>query len=248
MNINKYVVIKLGSSITTNIPDEVIHKDRFRELGKQTKILFEHGFGVIFVISGSVTCGKHSYEDVHTNDSISPSLASGIGQGYILENLRSIFKENNMFVSQMLLTKADIKNIGKREVIKRVLEEAMHHGIVSILNENDIIEINSFQGNDFLASEIAKLIHAEYLLLLTDVEGVYDENMEIIKIYPSDNTKELAFFEKKAEKGFGGIAAKICAAQDAAKTGIQTFIANGKVSNTIKRILLDNEHIGTKFN
>ena len=246
MNTQKKIVVKLGSSITTTENGD-IDTQRLDELAVQTKQLLSSGIGVIFVISGSVSSGNYVFSE-HSTNTISPQLAAGMGQAFVIDQVRHCFQNHSILTAQMLLTRQDLYNGKTNETVKHTLDEGLKNNIVFILNENDVLELNSFLGNDFLASEIACLLHASYLLLLTDVEGIYGANMEIIKEFHPFETIKLAELTKKPGiKSIGGIQTKIQAAQKAALEGIDTFIANGKFHSVITDIVFHGEHRGTRF-
>jgi glutamate 5-kinase len=146
----------------------------------------------------------------------------------------------------MLLSKSDMEDVLRKERVKDILLDTMNHDIVPILNENDVVSLNSFSGNDFLAAEIAKLIQADSLLLLTDVEGVYDKSMQVITKL-SQNYQELAPLKKQHKKnGVGGITGKIIAARIASNAGVATYISSGRRKNVLSEMILKNKHIGTQ--
>lgn len=244
-SIQQFAVIKLGRSVATL--NGTLHESHFTNLAVQIKQLLQHGIGVTLVISGSVSCGKN-ITSLHKSEAISNELAAGIGQAYLTQEIYTMFAKHNILISQMLLTKSDLVDEKKREAIKSILKEGMKKHIVFLLNENDIVELHSFSGNDFLAAEIAKLLTSQYLLLLTDVDGVYEKDMKVIEKFSSFIKIQLAHFSGGEKKnGYGGMEAKILAAQDAANENIATFIADGRADNTIRKIILENKHLGTKF-
>lgn len=230
----KVVVIKIGSSIAVTSRGK-LDGFRFAQIAKQIQTLQNDGFGVVLVISGAVKAGTKYNKDA------SKELRASIGQAFVVQQLVNVFSGVGIIVGQMLLTKRDLEN--RKKDVQKIIHEAIAQNIILIFNENDCVELNSFSGNDFLAAEIATYISASHLLLLTDVDGVYNEQMEIIKVY-SDSCS--IGFIKNNFGGVGGIASKILAGKSAAEKKIKTIIANGQERNILTRILLQNEHIGTQ--
>jgi glutamate 5-kinase len=238
-NSQKYVVIKIGSNVVTQ--QGQINSARLSHIAEQVKQVVEKGMGICLVVSGAVTCGQG-----FTGKRISKQLAAGIGQAFLMAQLSVIFAQKRLILAQLLLTIDDLKKRKRRQDIKKLLIEAIEKKIVFVANENDVVDLHSFAGNDFLACEIAKLVGATYLLLLTDVEGIYGENMKVIREFSQSNKVPVAAINKLQTVSVGGIQAKILAAQEAADKGIDTFIASGKDTGNIQDIVLFGQHRGTK--
>ena len=236
----KYIVIKFGTSLVTR--NGQIDYARFLEVMLQIKLLQEQKFGICLVVSGAVKLGKSIGKKGLTS-----SLAAGIGQAQLSGELCKLFQTKGILLAQLLLTKSDFSYKKRKRELTALFAEGAEKGVIFLANENDTIELHSFNGNDFLASEIAKLVKATHLLLLTDVEGVYGENMNLIKEITQTEYKNYCDLTNLQQKGVGGIISKIQAAQEAAKNGIKTNIANGNIKNAIASIVLENVHLGTKF-
>lgn len=239
----KKVVIKIGRSVATSKRNKV-DEYRFEHLATQIKTLQEHNIAVVLVVSAAVCCGEQQL-NLKGAYSLAKQLVAGVGQAAIMAELHKIFKKHNLKIAQLLLTKHDLQNSQKRDCLSSIFSEAAQQGIVVIVNENDIVELHSFDGNDHLAVEIAKLTQANELVFLTDVEGVLDEQMRVISFYTQD--EKIAEIIKVNHKGeVGGIKSKLGAAINAASNGIVTWVANGRTQNQLLRMFLQNEHIGTK--
>ncbi len=240
----KKVVVKLGRSIATS-ENNTIDENQFENLSKQIKLLHERNIFVILVVSAAVSCGEQELGLIGPY-SVTKHLVAGVGQAAIMADLHRIFRKNHLKIAQLLVTKSDLQERQKRENIKQVIHQAAERNIVLVVNENDIAELHSFEGNDYLAAEIAKLVHADSLLFLTDVQGVLDDHMQVMKVYSKN--KSLAQVIKTNGRGaVGGMQAKLDSATSAATNGIDTWISNGRMQNLLIRILLENEHIGTKI-
>jgi glutamate 5-kinase len=239
----KKIVIKIGRNIATSKRNK-IDKFRFEQLAKQIKQLYKHNVGVVLVVSAAVCCGEHELglKDQYT---ISGSLVAGVGQTTVMAELYSIFQKHNLKIGQLLLTQSDLDNKKKRTNLQAVISEAIAQKIILIVNENDIVEFNSFAGNDYLAAEIATLVRADNLVLLTDVAGVLNEHRQIIQTYVG--TETIAKVTKRNDKGtVGGMTGKITAASKAVSQGVDTWIVSGRIKNLLIRMFLQSEHIGTR--
>ncbi len=240
----KKIVIKIGRSIVTT-RENILDMYRMETVVKQVKILQNHRVQVIIVISGAVTCGRKVFESVDDME-CNKSLLGGIGQAYITSHLFRLFEKHKIVIAQLLLTQNEFEDHKKKNNLKTILLQAMEQNIVVIVNENDMVDLHSFQGNDNLACEIAKLIQAHELLLMTDVDGVYDQHMQIIKVFTQG--MKMATVIKQTDKGeVGGMKAKIQAAFTARKAGINSWIVHGKTKNILTRLIIQEEHIGTRL-
>lgn len=169
---------------------------------------------------------------------------------------QSLFSPKGITASQMLLTQADFENLSHLKNLTFAVERLLALGIVPIINENDAVsvvqmdeidETPMFSDNDSLAALVARTFGAEVLLLLTDVDGVYDmppslPGAKIIPFHHSDSSVQIG---EKSTQGRGGMAAKIEAASNAVKPGsacTACVVAAGSDLNTIRSIL-GREHI-----
>lgn len=153
----KIIVIKIGTSVLftkrRRLDEFLVHS-----YIEQIQRLEEKGYGVILIISGAVALGASE-----VIESCSKSTRGGIGQAILISKLLSFFQQKKRCIAQILLTR-DLFQLHKPQV-KQTLFEMMSHTIIPILNENDVIDLNSFGGNDVLAVEIAQLMHARLIIL-----------------------------------------------------------------------------------
>ncbi len=186
--------------------------DEFRlaHITDQIIALKEKNIGVILVISGAVACGA-KFVDFSLNDRDSKQAAAGVGQAYVISVIQRIFSKKNLQIAQILITK-DLLNLEvQKQKISKLLKYYLQIGIVPVLNENDVIALNDFGGNDFLAVEIARILGATQIMILSTMKG--------------------------SEFGVGGGESKRIALQRADGMGIKSLIANGKVKNVILKAL-----------
>ena len=212
MDKKKIIVIKIGSSVIITRQNK-LDELRISHIGDQILTLREKGFGVILVVSGAVACGfiTHTSDRSHmllkTNFSLLRQAIAGIGQVQLITVLNNIFKQKQITIAQILLNKDDLWVAKKRKMIKIMLKSYVQSGIIPILNENDVVVLNSFGGNDFLAAEIAKLMEASQLLILSSYQ--------------------------RSKYGIGGGKSKKEVVRILSARDIETVIIDGKIKNII---------------
>lgn len=164
----KIIVIKIGSSILITQRNKL---DEFRiaHIADQVAFLQEEDFGVVLVVSGAVACGN-KFINFTTDQQYFKQAAAGLGQAILTATFTNIFSQKKMGASQLLLTKHNLNSISNRQKIKKLLEFYIKSNFIAIINENDVLDLNSFGGNDHLAGEIATIIGAERLLILSTNE------------------------------------------------------------------------------
>jgi glutamate 5-kinase len=198
----KSIVIKIGSSILITEKGR-LNSSRISHIAKQVSILISVGQSVVLVVSGAVASGATQIGSVQTNKL--RQLAAGIGQAILTSQFLKNFKQEGLQIAQILLTKTELDN--NRDNAKSLLDFYVDSGIIPFINENDVISLNSFQGNDLLASEIASLIKADELLILSTFD--------------------------KSTFGVGGGESKIKALEILKSKKIKARILNGKQNNII---------------
>ena len=172
-----------------------------------------------------------------------------IGQVKLMELYSKLFSEHGLIVAQMLATKEDFANRIHFLNTKNCIESLFSEGIVPIMNENDFVCVEElmFTDNDELAGMISKMLFADTLIILSNVDGVYDKNGNVISEFkPNEDMPAHIVSSEKSMFGKGGMKNKFGVAQMVAKQGTEVVIANSKEKDVIKKILTG-ESIGTKF-
>lgn len=235
------VVIKIGTdSVLENIPKISTEISKAMELGHK----------VVLVSSGAVGFGRSINKKLEkTTKANEKQLLASIGQVKLILEYEKELAKFGYTASQILLTKQNLTSKNKKSVLD-LINLALSKKIVPIINENDCISNNEimFTDNDELAGLLASELCADILIILTNVDGVYDDftspNRKVLsKIYPNDS---IFINEIKSTLGRGGMKNKVNIASKLGKFGIQTVIANVANENCIPRIL-NNEEIGTRF-
>ena len=141
--------------------------DEFRiaHIAEQVRKLQDEVAGVILVVSGAVASG---FNFLQFRNELEKRASAGIGQAVLTSTFQRIFASKKMQIAQVLLTREDLKSPQLEELLSLYLES----GFIPMINENDAVSLNSFGGNDILASRIAALINADKLLILS----TYDQS------------------------------------------------------------------------
>ncbi len=166
-----------------------------------------------------------------------------------------MFGEYGHKVGQFLVTKRDVDNLESRDNLINAFERTLEFGAIPVINENDVVAVEEivYGDNDNLSAIVAKLIKADALFILTDIDGLYDANPnenEYARIIPVVEEITEGLFElaggKGSKFGTGGMITKLQAAQIATEAGIDTVIMNGGDPENLYKIL-EGHQVGTFF-
>lgn len=249
----KRLVIKIGSDVLTSGKD--LNHRRINSLAEDISELYSLGYEVLIVSSGAISSGMKKLNLNNKPDSMVEKRAlSAIGQCYLMGAWIKAF--DPILVAQALLTWKELADdeskLKARETILKIIEK----GIIPVINENDAIADDEikFSDNDQLALMLAKLVHANQLILLTDVDGLYSKDPKhnkdarlISQIKKIDNKIKSMAGESGSDNGLGGMLSKIIVAEEAMKHGIQTNILNGKKIGLIISLVRYGTNKGTEF-
>ncbi|MEI6438120.1 MAG: glutamate 5-kinase [Candidatus Omnitrophota bacterium] len=251
----KRVVIKVGSSLlATHLMKP--HEDSLRSLVRQICGLRDKGIEVVLVSSGAVVLGLGEMgERVRPSDTPSLQAAASIGQALLMRLYCDYFKVGKRTCAQLLLTWEDFADRVRFNNARNTLNVLLERGVVPIINENDTISTDEikFGDNDKLSALVASLVHADLLIMLSDVDGLYKkENGKLTEKFQEirDITSEIegaAGGAKDKNVSRGGMIAKVNAVKIASSADVPCIIANGQTDDVIRRIVLDKEPLGTYF-
>tara|TARA_R110002050_G_scaffold110625_3_gene223001 strand:+ start:81 stop:878 length:798 start_codon:yes stop_codon:yes gene_type:complete len=254
MDFKKRVVIKVGTNVMVNKDNRIVGPI-LKRLVDQIARLYEEDIITVLISSGSVIAGKEILSDNDIeDDTIRRQVYSAVGQPRLMRHYYSIFHNYGMRCAQVLATKRDFDKGPHRDNMINCYEGLLSQGIIPIANEDDAVSLSMsmFTDNDELASLVAELIHADMLILLSDIDGFYDghpddENSRLIKTVTTDQKVEqfIKSSNKKEGEGRGGMGSKLSVAKKTAAKNIPTFIANGKKDNSIIDIVHGKE-VGTR--
>lgn len=233
------VVVKIGSALISRgcSIDYNWLGDKIKEISE----LMKNGDQLILVSSGSVAAGMEVRNvKVRPKDTVELQLLSGQGQIKLMEFYRNWFRDESIFVSQILLTHHNFATSKEKVSVRNIVEAYLERGILPIMNENDLVNKEEldyerlFTDNDILASLVAKELNADLLVMLTDVDGLYDgnpkkdENVKLIEVVEeiTDEIKAMATPETNS-LGLGGMFSKVTAAVTCVNSGIETIVGSG---------------------
>ena len=246
------IVIKVGSSIINNNDG----KDYLSNICNEISLLVKEGKEIIIVTSGAISQGMAILDmNDRPRDIKKLQALAAIGQQKLMLDYEKIFSQNNNKIAQLLITHNDINDRVRYLNIKGTIEELISHGIIPIINENDVVSTEEIKlgDNDNLSSMIANLVGADLLIILTDQQGMYDKNPDTYKdakLIKSININKLKNYDSdfgtQSTTGTGGFVTKIQAAKRAALSGTYTLIASGYENKIINDIFNDNK-FGTLF-
>lgn len=256
MSISKksLITIKVGSNVITN-SQGLLDEQVIVSISKQIKALREKGHRVLLISSGAVASGRSLYQFPKKTDTvIQRQVLSSIGQVKLISFYKEVFEKHDMLCSQVLVTKEDFKSRNHYLNMQNCLSALVSNNIVPIINENDVVSVTElmFTDNDELAGLVSAMMNTDILIILTNVDGIYDGDPEadgtkIIHLY---DAREISLRDiassKKSGFGRGGILTKCQTAEKIAGVGIPVHIANGRTEDIILKIL-NNEKIGTRF-
>lgn len=249
----KRIVIKLGSSVIATYRMKP-RKARLRSLVDQICSVVGGGVDVVVVSSGAIVLGMGELNR-RTRASDLPSLQTlaAIGQIKLMNEYTTLFKRNKKMCAQVLLTWDDFDNRHRFNNARTTLNKMFDWGIVPVINENDAISTDEirFGDNDRLSALVASLVHADLLLILSDVEGFYDLSGKKKKILEEikDVTPEiinLARPTQNKQMAKGGMISKLDAVKIATHAKVPCIIAHGETEDVLLRVL-KGERIGTLF-
>lgn len=252
----KKITIKIGSNVLTKA-DGMLNVSRIAHLVDQIVQLKKQGVEIILVSSGAVAAGRSELNIDKKLDTVSArQLYSAVGQVKLINRYADLFREHQIACAQVLTTKDNFSDRHHYLNMKNCVSTLLEHGVLPIVNENDTISISElmFTDNDELSGMMASMQNSEALIILTNVDGIYDGDpslpeskvIEKIKVNQKSWTKNI--MTNKSNFGRGGMLTKSSMSQKLAKEGIDVHIANGMRENMLLSLLdSDREVTHTTF-
>lgn len=248
---SRRIVLKAGTSILTS-KKGLFLKSAIAGLGKGILSLLREKREVALVSSGAIALGMETLHLKHRPTELKRLQASAaIGQGKLMHAYEEFFSKQGTHTAQILLTRDALEVRSRLLNARRTLEELFSLGILPIVNENDTIatEEITFGDNDLLSVWVASLVHADLLIVLSDVDGFYLEDGSRIRVVEEWKQIEKLFphlrDEKKA-RTVGGMRAKLEAARLAMQSGIPLLLVNGHEEDILQKVMAG-EDVGTFF-
>lgn len=254
----KRIVIKVGTS-TLTYENGKANLRRIDKLCKVLSDLHNQGREIILVSSGAIGVGMGKTGLPKKPDSTPEKQAlAAIGQCELMFMYDKLFGEYNNMVAQVLLTRDAVDSEHRKENVLNTFNTLLSMGIIPIVNENDTVAIDELEGhnfgdNDMLSAIVAKLVSADALVILTDIDGLYDSDPRKNK-----DAKRIERVEKITEeienmaggsgsnRGTGGMTTKVMAAKYVTEAGIDCFVICGDEPQRIYDVT-DEKSVGTRF-
>ncbi|MCD7935900.1 MAG: glutamate 5-kinase [Tannerellaceae bacterium] len=244
----KRIAVKIGSNVLAR-KDGALDVTRMSALVDQVADLHKQGIEIVLISSGAVASGRSEIKVEKKLDPVSArQLYSAVGQVKLINRYYELFREHGIICGQVLTTK---ENFGSRTHYlnqKHCMEVMLENRVIPIVNENDTISVTElmFTDNDELSGLIAAMMGMDALIILSNVDGIYNGNPEDPSAYvirEIENGKEdLASFIQTTRSSFGrgGMLTKCTIARKIADEGIAVLIANGKKDHILPDLLQHN--------
>lgn len=257
----KRIVVKVGTSTLTH-DNGKINLARVDKLSEVLSDLMNQGLEIILVTSGAVGVGMGKLKLSSRPKSVRErQAAASVGQSELMHLYSKFFSEYGHIVGQILLTKDVVEHSHSRNNVINTFETLLEKEIIPIVNENDsvateeleIYENHIFGDNDTLSAIVSTLVKADLLILLSDIDGFYNDDPNLNKnakliheVFEISNEVKNSAKGVISNKGTGGMATKINAAKICLDANINMIIAHGKNPEILYQIL-KGDQIGTLF-
>ena len=261
----KRVVIKIGSSVISNRDkgrsqlECGLSREWVRHYARKIKVIRDKGYDVVLVSSGAIMAGRERLEFGRADLTIPEKQAcAAIGQSFLMHTYEKAFEKKGLMVAQILLSHDDLGNRRRYLNAKHTIEALLEKGVIPIINENDSVTVEEIKigDNDSLSATVACLVDAQLLIILSDVEGLYDrdpslknktEKAQLISHVSKVNEDiERIAGKSKNRLTVGGMLTKVQAAKKTMSFGIPTLVVNGLDEKVIENIFAGKE-VGTLF-
>ena len=252
------IIVKIGSNVLTRT-DGTLDVTRMSALVDQVADLHRQGIEVVMVSSGAVASGRGEMRGDravrrHLDAVSARQLYSAVGQAKLINRYYELFREHGIVCGQVLTTKEDFATRHQYLNQKHCMEVMIDNGVIPVVNENDTTSVTElmFTDNDELSSLIATMMGAQALVLLSNVDGVYDgdpadpSSSIIREIAPDEKAQAnpATFISKsKSSLGRGGMGSKFRTASKVASEGIAVYIANGRRDGILQAIVAGGDNV-----
>ena len=244
------IVVKLGSN-TISDANGLVNKEAMRPIVAQIIELIRNGKRVVVVSSGAGSCGVGAIRKWSRRHDINYKQAlCAIGQVELMNAYKELFAEHDLVVAQLLLTRGDFEDPHRELNVRNTLFTLVDEGVVPIVNENDCVSVDEIKigDNDTLSALTANLWAADLLVLMSDIDGLYDKDPhqyeDAVLIESVSNVKELRKSidtEGKSEFGTGGMVTKLHAAEMVNQYDTAMIITNSRKEDILGRLMRGEE-------
>lgn len=238
----KRVVIKIGSSSLTSLHGEISRR-KLEKLVDEVVRLKDDGHEVLLVSSGAVAAGYRKLGCLERPTELpEKQAAASIGQGLLMESYSDLFLSHGYMGSQILITRGDFSDENRYNNARNTINVLLERGIIPIVNENDTITVDRlrFGDNDTLSAKVAALVDADQLIILSDIDGLYDddprknEDAQLLEqVHEITPEIEGAAGDPGSSVGTGGMKSKIDAFKISMASGISSFLGKAGVDDIV---------------
>lgn len=251
----KRLVVKIGSGVLSD-PESGVRTDRIDDIARQIAAITMRDIDVVVVSSGAIACGwprLRLQERPHTLPMLQACAAAG--QSLLMRSWEDALAPHRLTCAQVLLTHGDVADRRRFLNARETLLTLIGRSVVPVVNENDTVSVDEirFGDNDNLSADVAVLVSADVLLILTEVAGLMtgdphidDEATLIPEVRDIDAEAVPVAGPGTGRYGTGGMISKVEAARKATSSGVQVVVASGLQVDTILRVV-DGEDVGTRF-
>jgi glutamate 5-kinase len=250
----KMVIVKVGTRVVTAADGKLDH-DRIASLGEELSEWIAGDHKVVLVSSGAVGAGMGRLGlDRRPTDLAKLQAVAAVGQAYLIETYDRVFRQHGHHAAQVLLTAEDLNDRIRYLNVRNTILTLLEYGAVPVVNENDTVAVDelaiTFGDNDRLAAMVTNLVRAPLMVILSDVDGLFDGDPASpdSKLVPTvtrlDDTVMAYVRDKQSGLTKGGMASKLTAARMATLAGENVVIANGHTPGILRRIMAG-ETVGT---
>jgi glutamate 5-kinase len=249
------IAIKVGSNVITQ-SDGSLDSGRILRVVEDVAMLFKQGIDVILITSGAVAAGRSEVSPSRkTNIVAAKQVWAAIGQVKLLASYQFLFSKYRIQAGQLLMTKENFRDRRHYLNMKNCISAMLENHVLPIVNENDTVSITElmFTDNDELSGMISSMMDCDSLIILSNVDGVYNgvpgfNGTELIKEINEDSDNiDQYISSSKSGFGRGGMLTKYSIARKIASEGIDVFIANGTRDSIITDIVRGKDVPSTHF-
>ncbi len=238
------IVVKIGTNVITRA-DGLLDLERIKHLVEQLVWLRQQGTDVLLVSSGAVASGRSLLSGHRQSDPVATrQLLSSVGQVRLVNTYSSLMQKHEVLCAQVLVTKEDFRDRTHYLNMESCLNTLLLEGVLPIINENDVVSVTElmFTDNDELAGLVAAMLQVDSLIILSNVDGIYDgpPNIPGSKLIEEISERSVDFSSvvqtEKSAFGRGGMITKASTASKVARLGIEVHIANGRREEVLETL------------
>jgi glutamate 5-kinase len=244
------IAVKVGSNVLTQ-NDGMLDVTRMSAIVDQVSMLHKAGVEVILISSGAVASGRSVVHPSRKLNAVDQrQLFSAVGQVILINRYYDLFHQKGLICGQVLTAKENLSSRRHYLNQKNCMTVMLENGVIPVVNENDTISVTElmFTDNDELSGLVATMMDAQALIILSNIDGIYDGNpndptSKVIRdIQPNTDLKSFIASEKSSF-GRGGMLTKCTIARKVAEEGIPVYIANGRKDHILPDLLNDSKDV-----